>query len=140
LRVECASTLLLLFTAFLTVHGIIPGAVAGLALSTVMAIAKNVSSLAWTLAELEIKMISVERLKRYYDDMPKEGSPDMMVYRSVPEQWPSNRIIDITDVYVKYQSRPTPVLDHINIRVKGGERIGIVGRTGMLLRELILCR
>ena len=133
LRVEFASTLLLLFSALLTVYGIIPAATAGLTLSTVMTIAKNVSSLIWTFTELEIKMISVERLERYCNHIPERQSPDLAVYRSVPKHWPFNSTIEMKDVKVKYQSRPTPALDDFTLRIKGGERVGIIGRTGTLL-------
>ena len=137
LRVELSSALLLLLLALLVVYGIIPREMAGLTLSTVMAIAKNVSSLVWTLVELEIKMIPVERLKRYCDEVPREHEANMNStladYRlASPPQRQSNdtSAVEMSHVTVKYPSRPAPGLDGINLHIKRGERVGIVGRSG----------
>jgi ABC-type multidrug transport system fused ATPase/permease subunit len=131
LRAELASVILLLFTAMLTVSGIIPGTKAGLALGTTTTLAKSVYTLAWAATELEINMNSAERLETYYRDMPQEGGRYSVNSRSTPKNWPKSNTIKMKNVYLRYPSRPTPALDTINLTIKGGENVGIVGRTGM---------
>lgn len=46
------------------------------------------------------------------------------------ENWPSQGKIDIKDLKVKYREDLDYVLKGINFEIKGGEKVGVVGRTG----------
>ncbi len=45
-------------------------------------------------------------------------------------RWPSRGAIEFKDVFLHYRSGSSAVLNSLNFAIRGGERIGIVGRTG----------
>ncbi|KAJ9137445.1 Spermidine/putrescine import ATP-binding protein potA [Pleurostoma richardsiae] len=126
LRAEMAAVGLLLVVAMLTARGVIPGSRAGLALSMATTLSKNVYLFAWAITDVEIQMNSVERLKTYHDDLPREGPVD----DHSSGDWPSKNMVVMKNVSLQYPSRRTPALDNISLEVPAGTRIGIVGRTG----------
>lgn len=132
LRAEAIAVLVLLVIALLTVHGVIAEVQAGLTLSIGTTLSKNVYLLTWAFTEIEIQMNSIERLKTYYDSLPRENLIDREEEDKVPEGWPIKADIEMRDVFLKYPSRQAPALDGINLTIKAGERVGIVGRTGRL--------
>ncbi|RKO83047.1 P-loop containing nucleoside triphosphate hydrolase protein [Blyttiomyces helicus] len=46
------------------------------------------------------------------------------------DQWPSAGAIDVKDLSVRYSKKSDPVLRNVSFSIRGGEKIGIVGRTG----------
>lgn len=49
---------------------------------------------------------------------------------SFPLNWPAHGEIVFKNVYMKYKSSQTYVLQNFNLAIKSGEKFGIVGRTG----------
>ncbi|KAI0321790.1 ABC protein [Amylostereum chailletii] len=82
-------------------------------------------------AEVENYMNSVERVVSYSrgeaveSEAPHE-KPDV----TLPPSWPSTGAVEFRDVVMSYRPGLPNVLKGINLDIKGGERIGIVGRTG----------
>ncbi|KAL8481532.1 hypothetical protein ACS0TY_027874 [Phlomoides rotata] len=77
---------------------------------------------------LENKMVSVERIKQFIDipsEAPwrKPGSP-------ASPDWPNRGDIKIRDLKVRYRHNTPLVLKGLSLSINGGEKIGIVGRTG----------
>ena len=78
--------------------------------------------------DLETNIVSVERIKEYGEieqEAPWE-KPD----ENVPSHWPEKGNITLNDFQVRYREGLDLALKGITFRVSGGEKIGIVGRTG----------
>lgn len=89
-------------------------------------------------AETETNLVAIERIKKYVDseqekpwNLPDDGR--------VPDQWPNRGEIVFSDLQVRYQECLESVLKGISFRVKSGEKVGIVGRTGAGKSSLALC-
>ena len=79
------------------------------------------------LAEIENNMNSVERIVHYTRDLEQE--PPHEISESKPTaSWPSKGELEIKNVFLKYRPELPPVLKGLSMTVKGGEKIGIVGR------------
>ena len=101
--------------------------IAGLVLSYILAIVQMIQFTVRQLAEVENKMNATERL-HYYGTMLEEEAP--LKLKEVEESWPQSGNITFDNVQMRYRAELPLVLQGLNFRVKGGERIGIVGRTG----------
>ncbi|XP_006644297.2 ABC transporter C family member 10-like isoform X1 [Oryza brachyantha] len=74
------------------------------------------------------QIISVERIRQYMDIVREE--PDTVEDNQLPVDWPSVGKIEFEDLEVKYNQDDCPVIQGINCTFQGGDKIGIVGRTG----------
>ena len=101
--------------------------IAGLVLSYILTIVQMIQFTVRQLAEVENGMTSVERL-HYYGNKLDEEAP--LKLKNVPESWPPSGEIVFNEVQMRYRAELPLVLQGLNLRVTGGERIGIVGRTG----------
>jgi ABC-type multidrug transport system fused ATPase/permease subunit len=126
-RAEFLSALIVLTCGTLYVSGRLPAVQAGLALSTAISFAKNVYLLLWAMIQVEVEMNSVERLQHYMHRIPQEIEEKEVVFDS---SWPKSGEIEFKDAVFKYRSQKELALDHIDLKIKTGERIGLVGRTG----------
>lgn len=79
------------------------------------------------LAEVENDMNSVERVV-YYAGHVEQEAPHFIEGTTPPAPWPSVGKLEIKDMQLKYRPELPPVLDGLTMTVKGGEKIGIVGR------------
>ena len=79
------------------------------------------------LAEVENDMNSVERIVYYARDLEQEP-PHEIPERKPVAPWPSEGGLEIKDVFLKYRPELPLVLKGLSMTVKGGEKIGIVGR------------
>jgi ATP-binding cassette subfamily C (CFTR/MRP) protein 4 len=80
-------------------------------------------------AELESQMTCVERVLEY-KKLPSEAPLESSDDKKPLEKWPQNGEIKFMNVTMVYESLPKPALSNLNFVVSGGEKIGIVGRTG----------
>lgn len=80
-------------------------------------------------AEVENDMNSVERMVHYTTSIEQEADHERDENKP-PPHWPSEGRVELKDVELKYRPELPPVLRGISMAVKGGEKIGIVGRTG----------
>lgn len=115
---------------------IIPAGSAGLALSQILMLT---NTLQWTVrqsAEFESQMTSVERILEY-TELPHEA--DLVSTVRPPQSWPREGAIRFQRVCLQYPSSPKPSLMNINIDIKSGEKVGVVGRTGAGKSSLLSC-
>ncbi|CDY11440.1 BnaA09g40060D [Brassica napus] len=77
---------------------------------------------------VENKMVSVERIKQF-TDIPSEATWEIKESRP-PPTWPYKGNIRLDDVKVRYRPNTPLVLKGLTIDIKGGEKVGVVGRTG----------
>ena len=78
--------------------------------------------------EVETNIVSVERVLEYAD-LPSEA-PDVIFKKRPTIGWPANGQITISDFSTRYRENLDPVLREINLSIKAGEKVGVVGRTG----------
>ncbi|KAK3010474.1 hypothetical protein RJ639_012693 [Escallonia herrerae] len=77
---------------------------------------------------VENRMVAVERLKQFIN-IPSEAA--WKITESLPSpNWPSHGNIEIEDLQVRYRPNTPLVLKGISLSIHGGEKIGVVGRTG----------
>ena len=101
--------------------------IAGLVLSYVLAIVQMIQFTVRQLAEVENNMNATERIY-YYGTQLEEEAP--LKAREVPDSWPQAGAITFDKVEMRYRAGLPLVLYGLDFQIKGGERIGIVGRTG----------
>lgn len=101
--------------------------IGGLVLSYILAIVQMLQFGVRQLAEVENGMNAVERLQ-YYGTQLEEEAPLHTV--DVRPSWPEKGEIVFDNVQMRYRENLPLVLSGLTMHVKGGERIGIVGRTG----------
>ncbi|CAN8253900.1 unnamed protein product [Cochlearia groenlandica] len=77
---------------------------------------------------IENKMVSVERIKQF-TDIPSEAKWEIKENRP-PPTWPYKGNISLEDIKVRYRENTPLVLKGLTIDIKGGEKVGVVGRTG----------
>nr|CAD7397359.1 unnamed protein product [Timema cristinae] len=116
--------------AFLVIalHGQVPPALAGLALAYSAHISGMLQYTIRLLSETEARFISVERINAYLQSLEAEG---VNSGRLIPmPDWPSKGTIKFQNVNLRYREGLPNVLEGININIRAGEKIGIIGRTG----------
>ncbi|KAJ8442080.1 hypothetical protein Cgig2_007918 [Carnegiea gigantea] len=80
-------------------------------------------------------IISVERLNQYMQ-IPSEA-PEIIEDNRPPQNWPSVGKVEIRDIKLRYRPDSPLVLRGISCTFEGGDKIGIVGRTGSGKTSLI---
>jgi len=81
-------------------------------------------------ADIESRMTSIERLK-YFARLPAEVDESHHHYTEGQlNHWPSKGEIEVNNLYVRYAEHLPTVLKGVSFKVKSGERVGIIGRTG----------
>ncbi|KOS19402.1 Oligomycin resistance ATP-dependent permease YOR1 [Escovopsis weberi] len=101
--------------------------IGGLVLSYILSIVQLLQFSIRQLAEVENGMNAVERI-RYYGDELEEEAPLHTI--DVRQTWPEKGEIVFDNVQMRYRKDTPLVLQGLSMKIKGGERIGIVGRTG----------
>lgn len=101
--------------------------IAGLILSYILSIVQLIQFTVRQLAEMENAMNATERI-HYYGNHLDEEPP--LHLAEVPSSWPQKGEIVFNEVQMRYRDGLPLVLQGLNMAVAGGERIGIVGRTG----------
>ncbi|OIW21630.1 hypothetical protein TanjilG_06788 [Lupinus angustifolius] len=122
------------FLCFATVFMIfLPSAIVkpeyvGLSLSYGLALSGLLSFTITMTCSVENKMVSIERIKQF-TNLPQEA-PWKIPDRSPPQNWPSQGNIELNNLQVRYRPNTPLVLKGISLHIQGGDKIGVVGRTG----------
>ncbi|KAL9099125.1 MAG: hypothetical protein Q9163_005332 [Psora crenata] len=128
-RLDAIGNLLVFTTGILVVTSRfdVSPSIAGLVLSYILSIVQMIQFTVRQLAEVENAMNSTERIHFYGTELDEE--PPLHL-KDVPENWPQRGEIIFNEVEMRYREGLPLVLQGLNMKVAGGERIGIVGRTG----------
>ncbi|KAH9031754.1 ABC transporter [Lactarius pseudohatsudake] len=131
IRLDLLGTLLILVIAMLTVgtRFSVSPAQTGVSLSYILSVQQSFGWMVRQLAEVENNMNSVERIVYYARDLEQEP-PHEIPDQKPPVPWPSNGKLEINEAVLKYRPELPLVLKGLSMSVEGGEKIGIVGRTG----------
>lgn len=88
-------------------------------------------------AELENFMTSVERVIEYVDLEPEatisdnvEVDEERQQIQNEPKNWPQTGRIEFEHLSLRYSDHEDFILRDLNMSIRSGEKIGIVGRTG----------
>lgn len=128
-RLDAIGNLLVFVTGILVVTSRfdVSPSIAGLVLSYILSIVQMIQFTVRQLAEVENGMNATERL-HYYGTSLEEEAPLHTV--EVRKSWPESGEIIFNNVQMRYRENLPLVLNGLSMHVKGGERIGVVGRTG----------
>ena len=129
IRVDLIGNLLVFTVAILVVTSrfSIDPSIGGLVLSYILSIVGLMQFSVRQLAEVENAMNAVERLHHYGTEIEEEAPSHTVEVR---KSWPEQGQIIFQDVEMRYRPDLPLVLQGLTMHVAGGERIGIVGRTG----------
>lgn len=129
IRLDTIGNLLVFTTGILVVTSRfnVSPSISGLVLSYILAIVQMIQFTVRQLAEVENAMNATERLHYYGTELEEEPPLHLS---SVPPSWPQKGEIVFSEVQMRYRAGLPLVLHGLNLTVAGGERIGVVGRTG----------
>ncbi|KAG2140137.1 ABC protein [Suillus clintonianus] len=141
IRLDFMGGMLVFLVAVLAVIDVsgINAAQIGLVLTYTTSLTQMCSLLTRQTADAENYMNSVERLVQYVagDTIPQEA-PHEIEERKPLAQWPEHGAVEFNDVKMAYRPGLPNVLRGISVKVRGGEKIGVVGRTGAGKSSLML--
>ena len=126
-RLELIGALVLGFTALSVIflHGQISPSFAGVSLTYALLITGSLNWAVRMISELESSMNAIERVS-FYSQTESENQGGV----AQSSQWPTRGAIEFRQLTLRYRAGLPAVLDQLNLSIRAGERIGIVGRTG----------
>ena len=135
LRLEVLGSILVFITAIfgVTSNGSTYAGNVGLALSYSLSVTSALSMAVRSITEVEQQMNSVERNIYYTDSIPHEHLDG----EDAPPDWPSRGTIQFERVSMRYRPNLPLVLQDVSMVIEGGERVGVLGRTGSGKSSLI---
>ncbi|XP_041776524.1 multidrug resistance-associated protein 1-like isoform X3 [Anopheles merus] len=127
-RLEIIGSLVILFAALFAIlaRDTIGQATVGLSISYALQISNVLSFLVRMTAEVETNIVAIERLEEY-TVLPREAEWQK---GTVDKAWPVEGKVEFKDYQIRYREGLDLVIRGISLNVRGGEKIGIVGRTG----------
>lgn len=133
IRVPLASSLLSLAVGILVMlgarSGVLAAGVAGLVLIYSMRFWEHLNWSVRSFSEVESRMTSVERLKRYAAMAP-EPDTTRAAALAPGEAWPTLGQVSFREVTARYAEHLPDVLREVSFEVPGGAKVGLIGRTG----------
>ncbi|XP_030195268.1 canalicular multispecific organic anion transporter 2 isoform X1 [Gadus morhua] len=138
-RIEFIGNCIVLFAALFAVIGkekLNPGLV-GLSVSYALQVTMTLNWMVRMTSDLESNIVAVERVKEYSET--KTEAPWVVEDKRPPSDWPPQGNVEFRDYSVRYREGLDLVLKNLTLSVQGGEKVGIVGRTGAGKSSMTLC-
>ncbi|XP_070253922.1 ATP-binding cassette sub-family C member 12 isoform X3 [Myotis yumanensis] len=101
----------------------------GLSLSYIIQLSGLLQVCVRTGTETQAKFTSVELLRAYISTCAPESAQPLPA-GPCPQDWPSRGEITFRDYGMRYRDGTPLVLDGLNLHIRSGQTVGIVGRTG----------
>jgi ABC-type multidrug transport system fused ATPase/permease subunit len=129
-RIDTAGALVSFSSALFIVLNVghIDSGTAGLALTYAITFTQNVLWLVRLYAANEQNMNAVERVQEYIE-VEQEAKAHIPETKPAAN-WPSHGAVEFIGYSTRYRSDLDPVLNRLTFKINGGEKVGIVGRTG----------
>uniref|UniRef100_A0A8C7WET3 ATP-binding cassette sub-family C member 5 n=1 Tax=Oncorhynchus mykiss TaxID=8022 RepID=A0A8C7WET3_ONCMY len=130
-RLDVISVALISITALMIVlmHGQIPPAYAGLAISYAVQLTGLFQFTVRLASETEARFTSVERIHHYIESLALEA-PARIKNKAPPPDWPQEGEVVFDKTEMRYRDNLPLVLKKVSCTIRPKEKIGIVGRTG----------
>ncbi|XP_066599372.1 multidrug resistance-associated protein 1 isoform X2 [Prorops nasuta] len=130
IRLEMIGNLIIFFAALFAVLGrdTMRSGIVGLSVSYALQITQTLNWLVRMTSDVETNIVAVERIKEY-GETPQEA-PWEIANTTPPKEWPLQGQVSFKEFKVRYREGLDLVLRGITFTVNGGEKVGIVGRTG----------
>ncbi|KAI0733631.1 ABC protein [Fomitopsis betulina] len=141
IRLDFLGGMLIFIVAMLAVFSVsgINAAQIGLVLTYSTSLVQMCSVVTRQSAEVENYMSSVERVIEYTrGDRIEQEAPHEIKDKQPPKEWPASGAIDFKDVVMRYRPGLPFVLKGLSLSIRGGEKVGVVGRTGAGKSSLML--
>ncbi|XP_034089649.1 multidrug resistance-associated protein 9 isoform X2 [Gymnodraco acuticeps] len=126
---SCTITLLVSLFVVLSSNEDISPSLKGLALTYTIQLTGVLQYVVRQSTEVEARFNSVERLQEYIKSCKSEA-PRHIKEAQVAQDWPENGTITFQNYKMKYRENTPIVLNGLDFTIRGGEKLGIVGRTG----------
>ncbi|CAJ1049980.1 multidrug resistance-associated protein 9-like [Xyrichtys novacula] len=104
-------------------------AMKALALSRILRLTSKSQAMIQTLLDTEVRFISVERVLQYIKGCRSESSRQLQVDQ-VSEDWPQHGAVTFLDYEMRYRQNLPVVLNRLQVHIRAGEKLGVVGRAG----------
>ncbi|XP_046552046.1 multidrug resistance-associated protein 1-like [Haliotis rubra] len=128
-RLELLGNSIVLFAAlFSVITTDLPSGIVGLSVSYALQITQSLSWMVRMTSDIEANIVSVERMKEYSEISTEAEWSDLS--RQPSASWPEEGKVKFDDYMTRYRPGLDLVLKGISCDIRGGEKIGIVGRTG----------
>ncbi|XP_029847824.3 multidrug resistance-associated protein 5 isoform X2 [Ixodes scapularis] len=131
LRMELVGIIMVAAAAFIVVftRSSVTTGLAGLVLTSVFSVCTFIPFIMRLKSELSARLTSMERIHEYCRDL-REEAPQHLATSGAPPEWPSKGEIVFEEVCLRYREGLPLVLRSVSFRVRGGHKVGLVGRTG----------
>ncbi|XP_060871850.1 LOW QUALITY PROTEIN: ATP-binding cassette sub-family C member 10-like [Metopolophium dirhodum] len=112
----------------------------GLSLTYALTLTNMLGGLVSAIASTECDMISLERVLGYSENIENETDVEDTILP--PFAWPTNGIIQFSNVFLKYRHDGSMSLNGVSFETTSSEKIGVIGRTGAGKSSLLaaLCK
>nr|CAH7713752.1 unnamed protein product [Callosobruchus chinensis] len=128
-RLETIGNLIIFFAALFSVlEREAEPALVGLSVSYALQITQTLNWLVRMTSDAETSIVAMERIKEYVE-IEQEAQWEI-ASKNPPADWPQNGVVDFKKYSVRYRPGLELVLKDLTVHIEGGEKVGIVGRTG----------
>ncbi|XP_071542397.1 multidrug resistance-associated protein 1-like isoform X3 [Panulirus ornatus] len=130
IRLETIGNILTFSAALFAVmgRGSISGGLVGLSVSYALSVTQTLNWLVRMTSDVETNIVAVERIKEYTET--QQEAPWEVTNNQPNKDWPDAGVVEFNNYSTRYREGLDLVLRDINCKITGGEKVGIVGRTG----------